>query len=81
MKLKVYLAEVDMSLKDFAKKLGIHPNSLWMITKGLRNPSIELAENIERLTKGKVSAKELREICVVERCPTCGKKMSAKKKV
>lgn len=46
--------------KVFAERLGITPTWLGLLISKARRPSPELAKKIEKVTKGLVTAKELR---------------------
>jgi DNA-binding transcriptional regulator YdaS (Cro superfamily) len=48
------------SKKLMAEKLGITPTWLGLLMRKARRPSPELANKIEKATKGLVTAKELR---------------------
>ncbi len=54
MNLKVYLAEKQLSVKNFAKIVGVHPNYISRIIPGKVTPSARLARDIEQETGGKV---------------------------
>jgi transcriptional regulator with XRE-family HTH domain len=55
MKLKAYLAEEEMTLKEFAKLIGVHENYLTMIIHGRANPGKRLVRDIHFITDGKVT--------------------------
>jgi len=48
--LKGYLAESDISVKDFSKTLQITPAHLYSIMRGTARPSRYLAKEIKELT-------------------------------
>lgn len=50
MNLKEYLDEKRITYREFAEKLGIHPQSLQNIACGKKKPSLDLALKIEALT-------------------------------
>jgi len=52
--LSKYLKETSTNRTEFASELGITPNSLDRLCSSVRRPSLELANKIEKLTKGKV---------------------------
>lgn len=54
MKLRVYLAEKEMTAKEFSEKAGIHRNYLGLIINGKIKPGKRLARDLEILTEGKV---------------------------
>ena len=54
MNLKEYIDEKGMTYRQFAEQLGIRQDSLKGIVYGRKNPSINLAIQIQMLTKGQV---------------------------
>lgn len=60
MKLKDYLYFNEISITDFAKKVGISRNHMSGIVNGSRLPSESLMINIKLTTKGKVTLEDLR---------------------
>jgi DNA-binding transcriptional regulator YdaS (Cro superfamily) len=75
MKLKEYIEQMDpkISMSEFARRLEIHPNYIWLLISGKRHPSEGLAHEIVRYTKGAVTYEELRKAKIErERCPHCG---------
>jgi len=59
MHLKRYLFEHSLPVKKFAEDLGVSVSLVYHILKGKRVPSPQLAQKIEKLTKGAVSKEEL----------------------
>lgn len=59
MDLREFLFRKKISITDFAKELMISRNYLNQICLGNQIPSPRLARDIERATKGEVTAKEL----------------------
>ena len=59
MKLKIYLIENHITIKDFAESIGYSRSQISNIINGASNPSKRLAETIEKATNGKVKFKEL----------------------
>lgn len=61
MNLKVYLASIDMTVKDFAELIETAPNYVSRIARGHILPSKKLARRIEKFTDGvvKVKTKEM----------------------
>ena len=57
MKLNIYLKRKDR--EKFAGLIGTTKNYVNLLACGSRRPSPELAEKIEKATKGKVSFREL----------------------
>lgn len=49
--LKKFLKSKGISYQEFSKKLGISPGYLGMIIRGERNPSIQLAKKISKLSR------------------------------
>lgn len=69
-----------LTTNEMARRLDIHPNSLWMLKKEKRIPGQALANAIESLTEGHVTAQELRaDVQECFFCPSCGKKVKSKK--
>lgn len=52
MKLKAYLANSDIKIIDFAKKIGVSPNYLSVIMSGKAFPGKRLARDICEATGG-----------------------------
>lgn len=48
--LKTYLAENDITVRDFAKKLDCNPSYLSLIVHGRKIPGKRLAKDIEKAT-------------------------------
>ena len=59
MKLKDYLKEKDITEDFFAASIGVSQVHVNYITRGKRNPSIELSRIIEKATDGKVTVYDL----------------------
>jgi transcriptional regulator with XRE-family HTH domain len=78
MSIKEYLKKNKLTMAQFAKIMGVHYNYISMIIRGVRNPSISFAKEIEVATNGAVTVQELLVPRVI--CPTCGKKQSVYKK-
>lgn len=56
--LAVYLEEEGLVQKVFAQKVGVSQTTLTLILRGERMPSLEVAFQIEKVTKGKVKASD-----------------------
>lgn len=54
MKLKVYLATIDMTLKDFSELVGCDRRYLSRIMNGHVKPGKRLAKDVFQLTDGQV---------------------------
>ena len=59
--LREYLDKHRITYREFAKKLGIHPQSLKNIACGMRRPGLRLSLKIEELACGEVTPRELIE--------------------
>ena len=57
--MKDYLFKYDISVKQFAGKLGISTSYLYQLIRRERKPSIELAHKIEETTEGEVKVEQL----------------------
>ncbi len=57
--LREYLFYKEISVTDFAKKIGASRNHISQITHGKSKPSLFLARDIERFTDGEVKADDL----------------------
>lgn len=62
MDLRVYLATVDMSVKDFSEKIDCNRCYLSRVIRHHVIPSKRLAKDIEFATEGKVTVNELLKI-------------------
>ncbi len=59
-RLKIYLAEKGIQLQDFAKKLGIHRNTMTQICMG-REPILSVAMRIVKITRHEIDFFDLLE--------------------
>ena len=59
MKLKTYLKRRKLTLKAFAKKVGITPQAIHYYVTGQRTPQLGIAMDIVRATDGEVSLRDL----------------------
>lgn len=55
-----YVKENGMKYKSFAELVGVSVNVVYLWRSGARHPSRFTCMHIERVTKGKVKAKDLR---------------------
>jgi len=62
--LTIYLRETGESLSSLAARMGRAPSTLTRVLNGERNPSVALARDIERVTRGRVSASRFVDICI-----------------
>lgn len=56
-RLSEYLTKTGTSQRAFADKLGVSPSYLNELVKNLKQPRLDLAFRIERITKGAVPAR------------------------
>ena len=63
MQLREYLDQERITYREFAEKLGIHIQTAKNIAYGVRKPGLGLALQIEELTGGKVTPRELMDTC------------------
>jgi len=59
-----YLEESGERLSAFALRIGRSPSTLSRVLSGQRDPSLDLARDVERGTAGKVSKLQFLEICL-----------------
>jgi len=62
--LSQYLSETNEKLSAFAVRIGRSPSTLSRALAGQRDPSVDLARDIERGTGGRVTALQFLEICL-----------------
>ena len=75
MNIKEYCKSIKISVSEFARRLDLHPNYMWLIVSGLRNPSEALAHDIVKMSEGKINFDEIRHSKKErETCPCCGRK-------
>ena len=65
-----YLSENGETLSAFAVRIGRSPSTLTRALGRRRDPSIDLARDVERGTDGKVTAIQFLEICISEQSET-----------
>ena len=61
MKIREYLNREGLVIKHFTEAIGISWHYGWMISKGLKNPSVALAHQIEQWSNGNVKVHEIRK--------------------
>jgi len=66
MKLKSYLENSHMTDAEFGALIGVSQSQVNRIKHEKTNPSLEVAVAIERLTKGKVKARDFIDLPTVE---------------
>ena len=59
MKLQNWLEEKRLSKTEFAKRIGITRHALYLYLKGKRQPRLDIALRIERVTNGEVTVEDL----------------------
>lgn len=62
--LSSYIGESGEKLSTFAVRIGRSPSTLSRVLSGQRDPSFDLARDVERGTGGKVSRLQFLEICL-----------------
>ena len=62
--LALYLGQTGERLSTFAIRIGRSPSTLSRALSGRRDPSIDLARDVERGTDGKVSKLDFLAICL-----------------
>lgn len=55
MKLKEYLANIDMTLKDFSEIIDRNPCYLSSVINGYKKPGKKLVKEVKAITEGKVN--------------------------
>ena len=59
MKIKEYLEKTRLTQKEFSSLVGVSQSHVSNIMGGVKNPSIQLINKIETLTKGEVTVTDL----------------------
>lgn len=67
--LMAYLTARGERLSAFASRIGRSPSTLTRALSGARNPSVDLARDVERGTDGEVTASEFIAICLRQPAP------------
>jgi hypothetical protein len=62
--LSTYLEEQEEKLSTFAVRIGRSPSTLSRVLSGQRDPSMDLARDVEKGTDGRVSKLQFLEICL-----------------
>jgi transcriptional regulator with XRE-family HTH domain len=65
--LKEYLGLRQLSVIDFAERIGRSPSTLTRLMHGERNPSLSIADDVQRGTRGKVTREEFMLHCMAAR--------------
>lgn len=72
-----YFAETGENVSTFAVRIGRAPSTLSRVLSGQRDPSIDLARDVERGTGGLVSKLQFLEICLAAQSPSAPVKREA----
>lgn len=76
MQLKEYLKKEDISVPKFARRLGLHHNTVYLWLKGERDPSRENALAVSEATRGEVTVEDMLHLKEPRKiCPCCGRKI------
>jgi len=59
MDLKTYLSMNHIECKEFASKIGVHPNTIYNYIHWRRKPALDVGRKIEKATRGKVKIDDL----------------------
>ena len=59
-----YLKQPGQSMAALAARVGVFPSTITRPLKGERQPSIELAKEIERKTNGEITARDFIAACL-----------------
>lgn len=59
MDLKLYLDSRNLTLKEFARLIDVHPATISNYLNWNRKPTLEIANRIFKATKGKVTHEDL----------------------
>ncbi len=59
MKLTEWLKKEKVTKGEFAKRIGIARNTLYLYERGIRQPPLDIALRIERATNGEVRVEDL----------------------
>lgn len=61
MKIREYMAQNNVTIKDISEHVGKTWQYCWMVISGRTNPGIQLAHQIEQMTGGKVKVHEIKK--------------------
>jgi len=76
MQLKEYLKKEGISVPKFARRLGLHYNTIYMWFKRERDPTRENAQAVSDATRGEVTVEDMLHIKEPRKiCPCCGRKI------
>lgn len=79
MQLKEYLEKNHYSVNYTAQALGVHPQTVRSIIKGVRHPGYALARSIEAFSEGEVTTDDLlADKLEPPICPCCKRKIYGK---
>lgn len=54
MTLREYITQEQLTVANFAKRIGVTPRTIWNYMRGARKPKFEIMEKIMKVTKSKV---------------------------
>jgi DNA-binding transcriptional regulator YdaS (Cro superfamily) len=76
MDLKEYLQKEGISVPKFARRLGLHYNTIYLWMKGERDPTRDNALAVQDATSGEVTIDDmLKDTNERQLCPTCNRKL------
>lgn len=67
--LSTYLSETGERLSAFAVRIGRSPSTLSRALSGQRDPSVDLARDVEKGTAGRVTKLQFLELCLSAQDP------------
>ena len=67
MKLDVYLSMSDLSVAEFAARLGVHRMTVYRYCDGTRQPKLSVLRKIYRTTNGQVTPNDFIDFPTVRR--------------
>lgn len=71
--LKEYFLKHRLKVKDFSKKIGLHPQQLYKILQGKVRPNTETAKKIKSLVNDELTIDQIRPPLQRPKCPCCGR--------
>lgn len=79
MQLHEYLKKENISVPQFASRIGIHKNTIYLWLNRERAPSMENAQSVVEATQGEVTLDDILYLKKQKKkCPTCGRKLHNK---
>jgi len=77
--LSTYLSETGERLSAFAVRIGRSPSTLSRALSGQRDPSIDLARDVEKGTAGRVTKLQFLELCLSAQDPVAMSRRQTRK--